>query len=170
MDIEQVKKTRRQVFLYKAYYAKHWGVLLRKHCKEGASVATQFLTHVLINFQKNSKIAKNIENPKKYIFNTFASFLAFAASSKNNLNFQKLFERVQLLTFIDFPHWVDADIARFQKIQKKLRKIKFTKKRKLRDQFWDPCNILPINTGPQLKQRGGGNFAIKEGNKKTLRA
>jgi len=37
-------------------------------------VATQFLTHVLINFQKNSKIAKNIENPKKYVFNTFASF------------------------------------------------------------------------------------------------
>jgi hypothetical protein len=30
-------------------------------------VATQFLIHVLINFQKNPKIAKNIENPK----NTF---------------------------------------------------------------------------------------------------
>jgi hypothetical protein len=30
-------------------------------------VATQFLTHVLINFQKNPKTAKNIENPK----NTF---------------------------------------------------------------------------------------------------
>jgi hypothetical protein len=30
-------------------------------------VATQFLTHVLINFQKNPKIAKNNENPK----NTF---------------------------------------------------------------------------------------------------
>ena len=34
------KKTERQVFLYKAYYAKHQGFLLRKHCKEGASVAT----------------------------------------------------------------------------------------------------------------------------------
>jgi hypothetical protein len=34
-------------------------------------VATQFLTHVLINFQKNSKIAKNIENPK----NTFLIYL-----------------------------------------------------------------------------------------------
>jgi len=42
--------------------------LLRKHCKEGASVATQFLTHVLINFQKNPKIAKNNENPKKYLY------------------------------------------------------------------------------------------------------
>jgi len=98
VNIQQVRKTRRQVFLYKAYYAKHWGVLLRKHCKEGASVATQFLTHVLINFQKNSKIAKNIENKKKYIFNTFASFLAFLASSQKNLNFQRYLERVQILT------------------------------------------------------------------------
>jgi len=47
-------------------------------------VAIQFLTHVLINFQKNPKIAKNIENPKKYVFNTFASFLAFLASSQKN--------------------------------------------------------------------------------------
>jgi hypothetical protein len=61
-------------------------------------VATQFLTHVLINFQKNPKIAKNIENPKKYIFNTFASFLAFLASSQKNLNFQRHLKHVQLLT------------------------------------------------------------------------
>jgi hypothetical protein len=34
-------------------------VLLRKHIKEGASVATQFLTHVFfINFQKKPKIEK----------------------------------------------------------------------------------------------------------------
>jgi len=31
-------------------------------------VATQFLTHVLIFFQKNPKIEKNIENPKKILF------------------------------------------------------------------------------------------------------
>ena len=68
VDIKQVKQTERQVFLYKAYYAKHWGVLLRKHCKEGAFVATQFLTHVSVNFHKNPKIAKNIENKKKYVF------------------------------------------------------------------------------------------------------
>jgi hypothetical protein len=61
-------------------------------------VATQFLTHVLIIFQKNKKIAKNIENPKKYISNTLASFLAFLASSQKNLNFQRYLERVQLLT------------------------------------------------------------------------
>ena len=49
VDIEQIE---RQVFLYKAYYAKHWGFLLRKHCKEGASVATYFLTHVFDIFSK----------------------------------------------------------------------------------------------------------------------
>jgi hypothetical protein len=48
--------------------------------------------------EKIQKIAKNIENPKKYIFNTFASFLAFLASSQKNLNFQRHLERVQLLT------------------------------------------------------------------------
>jgi hypothetical protein len=31
-------------------------------------VATQFFTNVLINFQKNPKIEKNNENPKKYVF------------------------------------------------------------------------------------------------------
>jgi Mg2+/Co2+ transporter CorB len=48
-------------FSLQAYYAKHWGVLLRKHCKEGASVATQILTHVLIIFLK---IIKKIKNKK----------------------------------------------------------------------------------------------------------
>ena len=32
------------------------------------NVAIQFLTHVLINFQKNPKIAKNNKNSKKYVF------------------------------------------------------------------------------------------------------
>jgi hypothetical protein len=72
--------------------------LLRKHCKEGASVATQFLTRVLVNCQKNPKIAKNIKNPKNTFFNIFASFLAFSALSEKNLNFQRSFERVRLFT------------------------------------------------------------------------
>jgi len=56
--------------------------LLRKHCKEGASVVTQFLTHLFDKFSENPKIAKNNENPKKYVFNIFAPFLAFSTSSK----------------------------------------------------------------------------------------
>jgi len=70
VDIEQVRKTS---FSLQSLLCKNFEeFLLCKHCKEGASVATQFLTHVLINFQKNPKITKNIENPKnKYVFNTF---------------------------------------------------------------------------------------------------
>ena len=55
-------------------------------------VATQFLIFVLINFKKNSKIAKNIKNPKKNMFfNIFASLLAFSASSEKNFKFLKIF-------------------------------------------------------------------------------
>jgi len=39
---------------------------------------------------------KNIENPKKCVFNTFASVLAFLASSQKNLNFQRYLKRVIL--------------------------------------------------------------------------
>ena len=65
MDIEQ---TEIQVFLYKAYYAKHREFLLRKHCKEGASVATQFLTHVFDIFFKKSKNREKQRKSKKYVF------------------------------------------------------------------------------------------------------
>jgi len=73
--------------------------LLRKHCKEGASVATQFLTYIFDKFsEKIKKKQKNNENPKICIFDIFASFLAFSTSSQKNLNFQRYLERVQLLT------------------------------------------------------------------------
>ena len=52
---EKKKRQKDKFFLYKAYYAKHRGFLLRKHCKEGAYVATQFLTHVFDIFSKKSK-------------------------------------------------------------------------------------------------------------------
>ena len=119
-------------------------------------VATQFFTRVLVNFQKNPKIAKNIEYSKKYVFNTFASFLAFLALSQKNLNFQRYLECVQLLTcyfkIIDFPLWVDIDIACFQKIQKK---SKFTKKKSWGTKFENLAIFVPINTGLQHTQRGG---------------
>jgi hypothetical protein len=39
--------------------------LLRKHCKEGASVATQFFTHIFDKISKKyQKKAKNNETPK----------------------------------------------------------------------------------------------------------
>jgi hypothetical protein len=37
------QQARKIFFLYKLTVQKHLGVLLRKHCKEGASVVTHFL-------------------------------------------------------------------------------------------------------------------------------
>ena len=74
-QVNEKRETERQVFfLYKAYYAKHRGFLLRKHCKEGASVATQFLTHVFDIFSKNPKIEKKQRKSKKYFLYIFLSF------------------------------------------------------------------------------------------------
>jgi hypothetical protein len=60
----------------------------------------------LINFQKQkTKIAKkNNKNPKKCILDIFALFLAFSMTSQKNLNFQRYFERVQLLTRKFYNH------------------------------------------------------------------
>jgi flagellar basal body-associated protein FliL len=68
-------------------------------------VATQFLTHMLINFQKKPKNSKKtMKTPKKCIFDIFALFLAFLTSSQKNLNFQRYLERVQLLTRKFYDH------------------------------------------------------------------
>jgi len=48
--------------------------------------------------EKIQKIAKNNENPKNTFSNIFASFLAFLASSQNNLKFQRFLKHVRLLT------------------------------------------------------------------------
>jgi hypothetical protein len=54
--------------------------------------------------EKTKKIAKNKENPKKCIFDIFASFLAFSTLSQKNLKFQRYFECVQLLTRKFYNH------------------------------------------------------------------
>jgi hypothetical protein len=51
-----------------------------------------FLFIFLIKFLKNSKIVKNNENLKKYVFNIFASFLVFSMSFKKEFKFLKVFE------------------------------------------------------------------------------
>jgi len=58
----------------------------------------------LIKFLKNPKKAKNNKNPKIMFSNIFASFLAFSTLSQKNLNFQKYFEGVQLLTHYFYNH------------------------------------------------------------------
>jgi len=69
------------------------------------------------------------------------------------------FSRV-IFKILDFPHWVDVDIARFQKnTRKKQKKSKFCKKkRKLRDQFWEPSNISPINISQNYQKKGRRKF------------
>jgi hypothetical protein len=57
------------------------------------------LTQVFDKFSEKTKNSKKkYENPQKMHFDIFASFLAFSTSSQKNLNFQRYFERVQLLT------------------------------------------------------------------------
>jgi len=93
----------------------------------------------LIYFEKSPKIVKNKENKKKYVFNIFASFLAFSTSSQKNLNFQRSFERDRSFTrrFLKSLIFLigSALILPFFKNTRKTRKIKIYKKRKLRDQF-----------------------------------
>jgi len=72
-------------------------------------VATQFLTHVLINFQKNSKIAKNIENPKKYIFKYICIVFSIFSIISKEFKFSKISGtrstfNALLLKIIDFSH------------------------------------------------------------------
>jgi choline kinase len=109
--------------------------LLRKHCKEGASVATQFLTHVLINFQKNSKIAKNIENPKKYVFNTFASFFSIFSIVSKEFKFSKIFGTRSTFHASFFKSLISCIesmliFARFQKYKRNKKNQNLQKKRK----------------------------------------
>jgi hypothetical protein len=63
----------------------------------------------LIKFSENPKIAKNNENPKKYIFNICASFLAFSTSSKKEFKFSNVFGtrsifHTSFLKSFDFSH------------------------------------------------------------------
>jgi hypothetical protein len=51
---------------------------------------------LIIFLEKTKNRKKNNENPKKYIFDMFASFLAFSTPSQKNLNCQMYFKRVQL--------------------------------------------------------------------------
>ena len=133
-----------------------------------------FRPSFLIKFSENPKITKKNENPKKYVFNIFASFLAFSTSSKKNFKFSKVF-RTRSTFHISF---LKSSIFLIEStlillVFKKYKTIKknqiYKKKKKLRDQFWGPSNILPINIGPQLTQRGSWQFCTIERTQKTLK-
>ena len=79
------------------YYLFIQGNMIRKFSKMTLRIliflwnVIQILTYLFDKNFWNSKIAKNNENPKTYIFNIFASFLAFLASSKKEFKFSKVF-------------------------------------------------------------------------------
>jgi hypothetical protein len=62
-----------------------------RRTRSQVSPTTQIFDPCFDKFSEKSKNSKkHIENPKKYIFNIFASFLAFLASSQKNLNFEDI--------------------------------------------------------------------------------
>ena len=89
VDIQQVRKTRRQVFFTKLNMQNIEEFRFVSIVKRGHMLLSNFWPTFLIKFLKNKKIAKNKKNPKKYVFNIFVSFLTFSTSSQNNLNFQR---------------------------------------------------------------------------------
>ena len=115
---------------------------------------------------------KNNENPKKYVFNIFASFLAFSTLSKKEFKFSNVFWtrstfHALFLKALIFLIKSMLILLVFKKYKKKQEKSKFTKKRKLRDQFWGPSNILPIYSSlPHTHKRGGEGKSWKK-KKKT---
>ena len=125
----------------------------------------KFWPMFFIKFLKNPKIAKNNENKKIGLLNIFASFLAFQHRIKrikifkdlwNSSTFKALFLK-SLILFIR----VDVN-----KKSKKIRKIKFTKKkRSWGTKFGNLQIFLPINAGLH-NTNIEGNFAHLEATQK----
>jgi hypothetical protein len=93
-------------------------------------VATQFLTHVLINFQKNPKIVKNNKYPKNTFFIYICIVFSIFSIVSKEFKFSKFFGtrstfNALFLKSLIFLIQVDVD----KKNPKKIRKIRFTKKR-----------------------------------------
>jgi len=69
-----------------------------------------------------------------FFLNIFASFFSIFSIVSKEFKFSKIFGtrstfNTSFLKIIDFPHWVDVDIAHFQKNTQNVRKIKIYKKR-----------------------------------------
>jgi len=105
----------------------------------GMFVVTQILTHLLDKIFENPKIVKNNENPKKFVFNIFASFLAFSTSSKKEFKFSRLFGtrstfHPSFLKSLIFLIESTLILLVFKKY-KKIKKNQNLQKKKLKDQF-----------------------------------
>jgi hypothetical protein len=63
---------------------------------------SNFRPHV---FKNPKKFAKKQRKPKKYVLDTFVSFLAFSVSSQKNLKFQTIFLKRSNLTHHFQSYW-----------------------------------------------------------------
>ena len=122
--------------------------MLRKHCKEGASVATQFLTNVLINFQKNLKIEKNNESPKNIFLIYFHHFSIVSKEFKflkilgTRSTFNALF--LKSLIFLIESMLILFVFRNIQKIREEREKSR-EKQEKVRESF-ETCKIERFRT------------------------
>jgi len=128
-------------FFYKAYHAKHWGVLHHKYCKEEAFVVTQFFIHLFDkifgkSFSKNNE--KQRKSKKIYFKYICIVFSIFSIVSKE-FNFSKVFwtrSTFHTLFLKSLIFLIELIlIMLFSKNKKKYKKLKFYKKTKLSNKF-----------------------------------
>jgi predicted membrane protein len=84
---------------------------------------------------------------KKYVFNIFASFLAFSTSSKKEFKFSKVFGtrltfHASFLKSLIFLIESTLILLVFKKYKKIKKNQIYKKEKKLRDQFWGSSNIF----------------------------
>jgi len=126
-------------FFYKAYHAKHWGVLHHKYCKEEAFVVTQFFTHLFDKIFEKSKNSKKQRKSKKIYFKYICIVFSIFSIVLKKFNFSKVFWtrstfHTSFLKFLIF--FIESTlILLFSKNIKKNKKLKFYKKTKLRNKF-----------------------------------
>jgi len=97
------------------------------------------LIHLFDKIFKKSKNSKKQRQSKKYVFNIFASFLAFSTSSKKEFKFSKVFGTrstfhasfLKSLIFLIESTLILLVFKRYKKIKK--NQI-YKKRKKLRDQ------------------------------------
>ena len=131
----------------------------------------------LLTFQKNQKIAKKQRKSKKYVFNIFASFLAFSTSSKKKeFKFSKVFRtcstfHASFFKILDFLILSRSWYCSFSKKKyKKLEKSKLTKKKKVEGPIlrtkqhltYKYKPIFFIYMGEKNSQKGGGSLKKKK--------
>jgi len=94
--------------------------LFHKHCKEGAYVATQFLTHVFDKFsEKKTKIAKKQWKPQKKAFLIYLHHFSIFNVISEEFKFSNVFWTRSTFNALILQSmifcWVDVDIALFKK-------------------------------------------------------